>query len=252
MFTRFSTISLLLLCFSSDTIAQDNLNTLAEPLIESHIADSKLNSVSVDNMQLSHLQPKIQDQSAKVKLKSLLSAMAFLSADFLQKVFDEEGSDLQQNQGRLVVSKPNLVRWHTQSPDESLIVSDGKVLWLYDPFIEQASVYTLDAAIANTPILLLSNDDDKLWDKYTVSQVAPLTFQIHANDTNSRIIRLELRFTPSAIENNHSLILTSLSLMDTTGQLSVIKLTNIDNTSRPAVDLFKFVLPEGVYLDDQR
>ena len=46
--------------------------------------------------------------------------------------------------------------------------------------------------------------------------------------------------------------LSSISLMDATGQLSVIKLNNIDNTNRPAPDLFNFSLPEGVYLDDQR
>ena len=194
----------------------------------------------------------IRNEASKAKLKTLLSSMAFFSADFLQQVFDEESSLIGQHQGRLIVSKPNLVRWHTLTPDETLIVSDGKVLWLFDPFIEQASVYTLDAAIANTPILLLSSDDDALWENYTVSQIAEATYQIQAKDINSRIKTLELHFAPEDVTNSKEFILTSLSLMDTTGQLSVIALSNINNTNRPAPDLFNFSLPEGVDLDDQR
>ncbi|EDM66590.1 hypothetical protein PE36_04133, partial [Moritella sp. PE36] len=29
------------------------------------------------------------------------------------------------------------------SPDEQLIVSDGESIWLYNPFVEQVSIYSL-------------------------------------------------------------------------------------------------------------
>jgi outer membrane lipoprotein-sorting protein len=61
-----------------------------------------------------------------------------------------------------------------------------------------------------------------------------------------------LHFAAEGDTNNQRLTLTSLSLMDTTGQLSVISLSNIDITNQPATDLFDFSLPEGVDLDDQR
>jgi outer membrane lipoprotein carrier protein len=215
---------------------------IVEPLTSENSTDIADNTILSTN----------NDEVTKAKLKTLLNAMAFFSADFLQKVFDEEDNIITQHQGRLAVSKPNLVRWHTMTPDETLIVSDGNVLWFFDPFIEQASVYTLDAAIANTPILLLSNNDKALWENYTVRQIAQASYQINAKDNNSSIRTLELHFAVEGDTNNQRLTLTSLSLMDTTGQLSVISLSNIDITNRPETDLFNFSLPEGVDLDDQR
>ncbi len=210
------------------------------------------NKVSAEHHSDNSAEQQSDNHSSKQKLKALLNTMAFFSADFIQKVVDEEGSVIQQDSGRLMVSKPNLVRWHILTPDETLIVSDGKVLWLYDPFIEQASVYTLDAAIADTPILLLSSNDQTLWDNYSVNQLSELTYSINANDVNSRIKTLTVSFAKRSVKQAIKYSLTSLSLLDATGQLSLIELDNIDNTKPPAIDLFNFTLPEGVYLDDQR
>ena len=101
------------------------------------------------------------EQQSKVDLMAKLAKIDFFSAEFSQKIFDENGTELQQGSGQLSVSKPNLVNWETKLPDESLIVSDGSNLWFYDPFVEQVSVYTLENAIANTPILLITNNDPK-------------------------------------------------------------------------------------------
>ena len=35
--------------------------------------------------------------------------------------------------GHAVLALPNRMRWVYESPDESLLISDGKTLWLYDP-----------------------------------------------------------------------------------------------------------------------
>ncbi len=41
--------------------------------------------------------------------------------------------------GDLWVKRPNLFNWHMTQPDESVLVSDGKTLWFYNPFVEQAT-----------------------------------------------------------------------------------------------------------------
>jgi len=133
--------------------------------------------------------------NAKTKLMSLLKGISFFTADFSQKVVDEEANVIQHGSGSISVSKPNLVRWQTNEPEESLIVSDGQTLWVFDPFIEQASAYNVNASIANTPILLLGSDDESLWDRYNVSQVNELMYLIHSIDINSRVKTLALNFT---------------------------------------------------------
>jgi len=255
LLTRITIISLIALVLPTQIYAQESGNTMAES------EPNKLTLLSVARQssdtagELTSEVTKFNTQNpsiAKKKLKTLLNEISFFSADFSQKVVDEEANVIQQGQGHLVVSKPNLFRWQTNEPEETLIVSDGKTLWSFDPFIDQASAYTIDASIANTPILLLSSNDEKLWENYSVTQANPDTFLIHANDNNSRIKTLELNFNTQEKTQNSKLKLSGFSLLDSTGQLSVFKLTDFDRDTRPESALFNFILPEGVDLDDQR
>tara|TARA_R110000737_G_scaffold192687_1_gene214018 strand:+ start:159 stop:896 length:738 start_codon:yes stop_codon:yes gene_type:complete len=186
------------------------------------------------------------DSISKLALMDKLAKIEFFSATFSQQVFDEAGNELQQGSGLLSVSKPNLVHWQTILPDESLIVSDGENLWFYDPFVEQVSVYSLESAIANTPILLITSNDEKLWQDYSVSQLTTNRYLISSNSKNSRVKSLELSF----VQNIDNVELAAFNILDATGQLSVISLTHENKTPDPS--LFTFAVPEGVYLDDQR
>ena len=186
------------------------------------------------------------DSISKLALMDKLAKIEFFSATFSQQVFDEAGNELQQGSGLLSVSKPNLVHWQTILPDESLIVSDGENLWFYDPFVEQVSVYSLESAIANTPILLITSNDEKLWQDYSVSQLTTNRYLISSNSKNSRVKSLELSF----VQNIDNVELAAFNILDATGQLSVISLTHENKT--PDLSLFTFAVPEGVYLDDQR
>ncbi|KXJ57449.1 outer membrane lipoprotein chaperone LolA [Cognaticolwellia aestuarii] len=187
-----------------------------------------------------------ESDASKAKLMAKLAKIEFFSAEFSQKIFDETGNELQQGSGLLSVSKPNLVNWQTTLPDESLIVSDGSNLWFYDPFVEQVSVYSLANAIANTPILLITSNDEKLWRDYNVSQLADNRYLISANNDNARVKSLELTFA----EDVNNVELSAFNILDATGQLSVITLSN--HNEKPDTSLFTFTVPEGVYLDDQR
>lgn len=193
---------------------------------------------------------------AKAELIKKLGKIKFFTATFEQNIIDHEGNVLQKGGGALSVKKPNLVNWDTQTPDESLIVSDGEVLWFFDPFIDQVSAYTLQGAISNTPILLLTSDSQQLWDHYNVSQINKSTYLIHAIDENSRVKSLELNFDTNTTGDSHSQNcenkLSGFTFLDATGQLSVISLKNVNCIISPEDKLFKFVVPEGVHLDDQR
>jgi len=189
---------------------------------------------------------KVELGLAKQILMARLAKFDHFSADFSQQVIDEENNILQQGQGKLAVQKPNLVYWQTEQPEESLIVSDGKTLWVFNPFIEQATAYPVDASVANTPILLLTSTDETLWQQYSISQQGDDDYLIHANDENARVKTLELNFITDSAK------LQSFSILDSTGQLSVFKLQNVSLIDEIAASKFTFVVPEGVYLDDQR
>ena len=181
----------------------------------------------------------------KNELMNKLSKIEQFSAMFEQEVIDNAGNVLQRGGGDLSVKRPNLVHWNTTSPDESLIVSDGQSIFLYDPFIEQVTAYKLDGAIANTPILLITTDDTVLWEQYSVSRVSKNNYVIHANDINSRIKTLEINF-------NERSELAGFTFLDVTGQLSKVSLNNVNLSPNLNASIFEFSIPAGVHLDDQR
>lgn len=209
-------------------------------------------------------------EASKKLLRTKLSDLSFFSANFTQKVVSEAGELLEQSSGKLAISKPNLANWHTVEPDELAIVSDGSDVWFYNPWIEQVSVYSLSAAIAKTPILLLTSKDESLWQQYTVSQEMVSQeqfaqesahqnkvnkqgerFVISAKDPNSQIKSLTLVFSTNVQEEQGS-ELSQFSFLDATGQVSHIELSNFDAQKIPESSLFNFSVPEGVQIDDQR
>ncbi|MFT5297163.1 MAG: outer membrane lipoprotein carrier protein [Colwellia sp.] len=238
----------------STVLSTTSLAVSAESIESEVIAELKTSAVSsVANNAVSMTTSNVESHTAEKKadgskreLMAILAKIEFFSAEFNQQIFDEAGNKLQQGSGLLAVSKPNLVNWQTIMPDESLIVSDGKDLWFYDPFVEQVSVYTLESAIANTPILLITSNDEQLWQDYSVKQLTDNRYLINANNENARVKSLELNF----VEKLNHLELAAFNILDATGQLSVITLTHQDKA--PKASLFTFSVSEGVYLDDQR
>ena len=207
--------------------------------------------VNTDNATAALLSPS---NEAKEHLMTKLGKLAFFSADFSQKILDSQGELLQQGSGTLAISKPNLVNWKTITPDETLIISDGNTLWFYDPFIEQASAYSLAKSIHNTPILLLTSDEPQLWQQYNVIEqndvaASGLRFVVMPKDESSQIKKLTLTFSET---DNNAVQLSEFSFQDATGQISQISLSKFNSKTEPAATLFSFSLPEGVRLEDKR
>ena len=226
------------------------MSLVAVPIVTSfntHAMQEGTTAVShlaTDAKQENETQVQARLQQDKQVLMSKLAQISFFSASFTQKIRNETGDVIQEGAGTIAISKPNLVNWQTTEPDETSIISDGETLWFYDPFIEQASAYTLANAIENTPILLLTSDNKTLWDNYHVEHhddafiISPLTQE-------SQIKNLTLRFTV----NNR---LSEFTFKDATGQVSQIELDNLNVIDKPAPALFMFSLPEGVRLEDKR
>jgi len=196
----------------------------------------------------------IDISAAKQQLIANLATLSFFSANFTQQIVDLHGQVLLEGSGTIAMSKPNLIHWQTITPDETLLVSDGNTLWSYDPFIEQASAYSLAKSIHNTPILLLTSDEPSLWQQYKVIKVSTAAvktsrFEVLPLTDNGQIKKLTLSFNAD-IQNEMQL--SALSFEDATGQLSQINLTDFNAKVKPAPSLFEFILPQGVRLEDQR
>lgn len=180
---------------------------------------------------------------AKSELQQRLSQINSLSSQFQQRVSDAEGKVVQQGEGTLQIKHPNLFKMEISSPQESEMVSDGKTLWYYDPFVEQATANWVSEAVNNTPFVLLTSDVQHHWASYQVTQKQDV-FTLTPVDKKSNIKQFTIRI-------NDNGLLNSFSTIEKDGQANLYILRNI-NTSVLPDSTFKFTLPKGAELDDQR
>ncbi|WNC70572.1 outer membrane lipoprotein chaperone LolA [Thalassotalea psychrophila] len=180
----------------------------------------------------------------KEVLKDKLNTVQGFSSSFTQDVVDADGNVLQNSKGTLAVKRPNLIYWETKAPDETLVVSDGKTLWFYNPFVEQVSAFNISNAVTNTPILLLSGLNDEAWQDYGVSKTTENEFRITSLNEDAQVKTLHLVFSGND--------LIKFTVTDATGQLSHFNLSNVVSEPLPKDSMFIFTLPDGVDFDDQR
>ncbi|NHI00326.1 outer membrane lipoprotein chaperone LolA [Oceanimonas sp. MB9] len=178
------------------------------------------------------------------ELQQKLSALGRFSADFSQQVYDESGAPMQQAEGSMQLARPDRFRWHTTSPDESLIVSDGTDVWMYDPFVEQVSIVPLAQAVKNTPFLLISGADSSRWQGYKVSKQGG-RFVVASKDPAELIQRFTLGFDSLGR-------LARFTVVESGGQRSEFTLSRFNASPELAANAFRFTPPAGVMVDDQR
>lgn len=96
--------------------------------------------------------------SPKDVLNTRLAMNKGFTADFTQKVISPDGEVLMQGKGTVEIARPNMFRWATTSPEENLLVSNGKALWYYTPSLQQVTIYNQQKATAQTPFILLTRN----------------------------------------------------------------------------------------------
>ncbi|KAE8178082.1 outer membrane lipoprotein chaperone LolA [Photobacterium carnosum] len=176
-------------------------------------------------------------------LSSRLDKVNAFSANFTQKVTSPDGEVLVNGTGDLSIKRPNLFRWKTKTPDESLLVSDGKTVWYYSPFVEQVTAMWLKDATEQTPFVLLTRNSASDWSKYNVAQLVD-TFTLTPKDKTSSMDKFVVTVSKAGDVRNFSVV-------ETDGQRSQYVLSDFKRTI-PAASLFTFTPPKGVELDDQR
>lgn len=184
----------------------------------------------------------VADSQSVAELQKRLSGVAQYSADFEQTVRSGKGQELQKGQGKFFVKRPNLFRMESQSPQENVIVSDGKTLWFYDPFVAQVTASWVKDAVENTPFVLLTSSEKSHWQQYEVKQNGD-TFVLKPKSAKSNIKQFDVRIDANGV-------LKGFSTIERDGQSNLYVLRNI--TGSAAASLFEFSVPKGAELDDQR
>ncbi|WP_313516990.1 outer membrane lipoprotein chaperone LolA [Pseudomonas sp.] len=185
--------------------------------------------------------PAHADQDASVKrLTELLQQAQTLTARFTQLTLDASGANLQETAGELSLKRPGLFRWHTDAPQEQLLVSNGEKVWLYDPDLEQVTVQKLDQRLTHTPALLLSGDVSQISENFEISHkeaggVVDFVLKPKAKDTLFDNLRVSFR----------NGTINDMQLIDSVGQRTNILFLGVKMNEPLDAAQFDFKIPEG-------
>lgn len=99
-------------------------------------------------------------EPAIAMLKRFVADTARATGSFEQTVISSSGRKPQLSSGRFAFERPGRFRWVYEKPFPTLLVSDGKELWLWDEELNQATVRPLGNALGNTPAAILAGEGE--------------------------------------------------------------------------------------------
>jgi len=184
-----------------------------------------------------------QTVTPKTELKIKLSKLVSYSARFSQSISDITGKELQNSSGQLTLKTPNMLRWETQLPDETLLIADGTTVYSVDPFVEQVTLMQQASITQNNPLMLLVSDDEKQWNTVIVEKTQS-RFVVISKDENANIVSLNIEFNGDE--------LSRLQSTDRQQQKSLLVFSNIAQNQPVPQSLFTFDIPINYIVDDQR
>lgn len=176
--------------------------------------------------------------NAAQRLHQLLNPIISLSADFTQQIKGHNNHELQYLSGNLSLKKPNQLRWNVLAPMPQLVVSDGKLVWLYDPDLEQVVIQSFSDDFMANPISILLGDLDQLNRDFTVSLISDDRFSLKPKQKNSLFVAIQLRFMDS--------VLSHIEYQDSFGQNTQLTLSQVKLNPQLAKNTFVFDIPQAV------
>ena len=177
-------------------------------------------------------------ETAAQRLHLLLKPINSLSADFTQQIIGQDNNQLQRLTGNLSLKKPNQLRWNVVSPIPQLVISDGKLVWLYDPDLEQVVIQSFSDDFMANPISILLGDLDQLNRDFTVSLISNDRFSLKPKQKNSLFAAIQLRFIDS--------VLNRIDYQDNFGQNTQLTLSQVKLNPQFSKTPFVFDIPQAV------
>lgn len=110
------------------------------------------------------------DEESKKNLIERFHHIKSFRADFVQRVLDENGDELQLLQGEMFTRSPSLFRWEIKSPYGLTYLLDDLHLTVVDPDLHQVTYRTIDSPEEVPIVALLLHRDINVLDNFKVSE----------------------------------------------------------------------------------
>lgn len=184
-------------------------------------------------------------QSPSELLQMKLNALQTMNANFTQ-IVKAKRREISHSEGKMALSRPGRFRWETRLPMQQLVIADGKRLWIYDVDLEQVSVKKQEKSVGGTAGLFLSGYNDSVakdFDVQVKEEGPRMQFFLKAKSNKANFQQVQLMFEGAALRG--------IALYDQLGQVTDVKLNQVQVNPRLMAALFQFKAPKGVDVVEQ-
>lgn len=145
--------------------------------------------------------------------------------------------------GEVLFAKPGKMRWRYEAPEPSLVVSDGKTLWVFDETAREVQKLPLQEGYLSAAGVQFLLGEGKLADE----------FRIAARGCDAPIVTLLLTpLRPSHFESLElgvdakTAAVAETTVVDLFGNRTHVGFVDLRENTRPDAALFRFDAPAGV------
>jgi outer membrane lipoprotein carrier protein len=195
--------------------------------------------------------PGLGEQTAR-KIQARYEAVRDLRADFEQTNTSAtfEGEALMSSaprKGKVVFAKPGKMRWTYAAPEASVVVSDGKTLWIHDLDAKTVTRLAVTEGYLSGAALQFLLGDGKILEAFEVGVV----------ECDAKQVTLDLLPREDASYERLGLVadratgsIVATSVTDLFGNQTRIRFERLEENRNPAAETFVLTIPAGVEVID--
>ncbi len=178
---------------------------------------------------------------ASAQLRDFAAKVQSGTGQFTQQTVDEKGGGKRPQSGEFAFKRPGQFKWAVKKPYEQLIVSDGKLVYQYDPDLAQVTQRKVDQSIGASPAAILFGSGS-LDEAFSITELPGKDgldwLRATPRSADAGFTHVDIGFKAN--------LPARLELLDSFGQTTRIELSGI--VANPALppDAFQFVAPKGV------
>jgi len=192
--------------------------------------------------------PKTTEE-AVAALESFYASVQSMEATFLQITRSPTMGTEEQQQGRLVVKRPKMMRWDFTKPDKRLFLTDGKQMWIHSPEENQVIHYRDITGAQSGGVDVLLSEMDKIDESFNVA--LDTTGKASSESYFALLLtpKTEAPFKSIFLEvHKQKLTLKRVLVVDTFDNETELRFSSVKVNGNVADSLFQFDIPEGAEL----
>jgi outer membrane lipoprotein carrier protein len=155
--------------------------------------------------------------------------------------------DPEPKRGEVVFAKPGRMRWTYQEPEQSVVVSDGKTLWIHDVESKLVTRFEVTSGFLSGAALQFLLGDGKIVE----------SFEVRAFSCEAGQVTLDLLPRSDATYERLGLVVktetgevVATSVLDLFGNRTRIRFADLVTNADPPAKTFTLEIPEGVEVID--